>query len=234
MFPLQNELDPKPVRYQSVITQIRNDLDSTWERYDHNFTRSHECILGRQHASQWFRHTYQGTPLYKFYTHCHVWEYSPTSAGSCFQIVQVFSRHTLGMTKMRIKKIKIPKLRLKREAPLCYMKTLYKRQFTGKKKKKMLYTFRFSPSQWFPKEDSVVKATHFFFFFCISLICWKSEPLKHLVNGRDAVGGDEVWGEEPKWICDLVVWCGQQGSWWEMLQQTWPLNKGSVKNTVQV
>ena len=52
----------------------------------------------------------------------------------------------------------------------------------------MLYTFRFSPSlnsDGFQREHSVVKATH---LFCISLIRWKSEPLKHLVNGRNETG----------------------------------------------
>lgn len=46
------------------------------------------------------------------------------------------------------------------------MKTLYKRQFTGKKKKKNALYIQIFPisQQWFPKEDSVVKATHFFFF----------------------------------------------------------------------
>lgn len=32
----------------------------------------------------------------------------------------------------------------------------------------------------------------------------------------------------------LRCWRTQQGSWWEMLQQTWPLHRGLIKNTVQV
>lgn len=118
------------------------------------------------------------------------------------------------------------------------MKTSYKRQFTDKKKCFIHSDFPHLSKAMVSKKDSVVKATHFFFFFCISLIRWKSEPLKHLVNGRNGIGpgwrDGGVMGEiKMKWTW-FSCWRGQQGSWWEMLQQTWPLYKGSVKNTVQV
>lgn len=143
----------------------------------------------------------------------------------------------LGWQRWEYGRLKIPKLTLKREALLYYMKTPYKRQFTDKKNALYIQIFPISQKQMVSKKDSVVKATHFF-FFCISLIRWKSESLKHLVNGRNGIGpgwqGGGVMGEiKMKWMW-FSCWCGQQGSWWEMLQQTWPLYKGSVKNTVQV
>lgn len=105
---------------------------------------------------------------------------------------------------------------------------------------KMLYTFIIFPSQQqrFPKTRlSSEGHTLFFSFFCISLIRWKSEPLKHLVNGRNGTGPGWAWGwgvmEGIQTNVWLSCWRGQQRSWWEMLQQTWPLYQGSVKNTVQ-
>lgn len=148
------------------------------------------------------------------------------------------SSDTPGMTKMRIWEVKDHKTYTKKGcSSIPYEKPLIKRQWVhGRKNALYIHNIIFPShnSKGFQRKDSVVKATHFFFF--ISSIRWKSEPLKHLVNGRNGIGPGCSWGRrdgsEPNdRVTQLLT--GQWASWWEMLQQTWPLHHGSVKNTVQ-
>lgn len=110
------------------------------------------------------------------------------------------------MTKVRIQEIKDPKTYTKKgSSSMLYENTLSNAVHWQKKNALYIQIFPISPQRWFPKKDSVVKATLFFFFALVWYIENQS-LLKQLVNGRDAIGG-AVRGEiEMSMWLSCLVW----------------------------